>query len=113
MKYFGHIEIKDNKIIFVYHEKEFPNALGKDYNSAYDEKLGGFKIFNYKKFNRDWEEYEASKREIKVNNAKKKYSYLSGKYYYIRSPGTGITLINNQSYEAEVKENLATITKIL
>ncbi|MBA7500889.1 hypothetical protein ES704_03651 [subsurface metagenome] len=99
----GHIEIRDNKIIFVYHE------LPKLDESLYDEKFG-FEDAYYE----DLDKYQASKREVEtsnvinvsLNDCCKWKVYIEGKY-----PAS--IIINNQPCEAEVTDNKAIITKIL
>lgn len=98
MKKLGYIEIKSNKITFVYHESPEPNL--DDYK--YD---GEFITEDYPMA---LKHYEASKQEVEIkNNILKKHGN-----YFIKLEYT-IRLRNNMPCKAEIKDNLATIIKIL
>jgi len=103
MKHPGHIEIRNNKIVFVYYE---PIVL---------KQTESITIISRNDLERI---YEASKRSIDVNND---YSVSKTReYYYLRlkdKSGKLIALVtnirDNQACEAEVENKVAEITKIL
>jgi len=103
MKYRGHIEIKDNKIVFVYYE---PIVL------KHTEPITIISRNDLERI------YEASKRSIDVNN---KYSISKTKKYchlnFKDKSGKLIDLVtnikDNQSCEAKIENNKAEIIKIL
>ena len=98
MKHLGHIEIQGNKIVFVYYKKKKPDQ--------YDVRKYGESTSKY--FS-DWKEYEASKREVEVEN---KYS-ISEILGYAHIQNVGTFLSNNQPCQAEITDKKATITKII
>ena len=105
----GHIKIKNNEIIFVYHELEKPQLTKEDYF----EPDKNYQIS--KEYNKKLKEYEASKREAKVSNVILKNINMG---FWIENSlkvmvGIEIELKHNQPCEAEIENGIATITKIL
>ncbi|MBA7627105.1 hypothetical protein ES703_34567 [subsurface metagenome] len=102
----GHIKIKDNKIIFVYHELDKPNEdhyfEGRNYvkktNITLDEAM---------------KEYEASKRSVKMGNIDSVFHGDGGSFCYIIIDKIKYSFKHNQSCEAEITGNKAMITKII
>lgn len=109
----GHIEIKDDKVIFVYHEIWKPYRA--DYYEYSDYEKGEV-YFNTKSYNRDLKEYEASKREVEVENII--WGELCKCWIFncenpLDELEGGIEAVHNQPCEAEVTNGKATIIKIL
>lgn len=124
----GKIKIRNNKIIFVYHELEKPESKSYYRHGFID--FETVPVFNELAYENAMKEYEASRRETKVKN---EYiiitfpiGFLSGDeciYLWIeehidlgdlfKSNKLCFTIKNNQSCEAEVKNGVTTITKIL
>jgi len=113
MNHLGHIEIRD-KIIFVYYEKKKPIEL--NYWGYGKDRGGKFYKLRYEKA---LKEYQASRREVEVENViehlipylnqKKVYKY----YDVIFDRNNFEQIKDNQPCEAEVKNDKATIVKIL
>ena len=102
MNHPGHIEIKDNEVIFVYHELEEPRIEDYEYGSN---------KFVTEDYSHHLKEYLASKRSVKVEND---YIIDWRKNIYIIIGDSGeIVIKNNQPCEAEVENGKAIITKIL
>jgi len=107
MKHLGHISIQDNKIIFVYYK--LPEPYKDDY-------IADGWIFLTQPYEKAIKEYNASKREVEVENYKK----ISDLYFMKHKNGTTIIypdidyeLKNGTKCEAEVENGIATIVKIL
>lgn len=103
MNHLGYISIQGNKIIFVYHELPEPDA----FNYTFKERS-----MNYHK---DCKEYEASRREVKVEN-----DFFILKIFpsllWIKSKknrGKPNVFKHNQPCKAKVTDGKATIVKIL
>lgn len=95
MRKTGHIEIKDNKVVFVYYELPEPIELCK------------------KCWKKVWEEYQTSKREVEVENVvstKAKTVWIFD-CENVRNELFGIIIKNGMPCEAEVNGK-AVITKI-
>jgi len=109
MNYLGYIEIKDNKVIFVYHELSKPDC---GFNQ-----ITGVDLLHKRdilKWNKAMEEYKASKQEAEVGNIiHDKYEplyeieYFNSPYLFTKED------LHNQPCEAEITKNKAIITKIL
>ena len=107
MKHIGHTEIKNGEVIFVYYE------LPKPYRPNY----WSWGSFQPELFNKAKKEYEASRREVKVENVY--WSYQFDKWILeiirlIKPQGiTSIFVKHSQPCEAEISNGKAVITKIL
>lgn len=99
----GHIEIKDNKIIFVYHEMPEPKKLTNTTS-----------FISARRYVLAMKEYKASKRSVEVGN---EIEHISGNNAYIWVKfNIGSSLFsfkNNQPCEARIENNSVTITKII
>lgn len=102
MKQTGHIEIKDNKVVFVYYELKKPDL--DDYTKD--------STWGYAEYNEDLDKYQASKREVEISNVTKHADPYEKVSFFFRSPEI-IALKNNQPCEAEVTDNKATIIELL
>ena len=115
----GHIEIKDNKVIFVYYLMEKPNP---------DDYFAGTHLFRKRSLEGDTEEYQASKREVEVNNVTIIYEWpdkienpnddkIYGYCIDLPKPdekgNTAKMIKHNQPCKATIENNKATILKIL
>lgn len=119
MKHLGHIEIKSDEVIFVYHELEKPKIKTPKENLQQEDDISLEKIKKLcKKVQEEYEkdiiEYEASKREAKVDNVILQNTEM---FFWIEDGnkimiGIAIELKNKQSCEAKIKNHKAIITKI-
>jgi len=102
----GYIKIKPDGVWFVYHELSYP-----DWDYFVDEYGNGHDSAIF--YDTALKEYEASKREAKVNNWLT-LDVPDGNFCTIelQNKKVGEYIWNNQPCEAEVKDNIATITKI-
>ena len=116
----GYIQIKDNKVVFIYHKLEKPDPNSTHYfDYATPELCIEFKIA--------MKEYEASKREVEVDNVTTIYEWpneidnpnddkIFGYAFDLPKPdkqgNTAKMIKHNQPCEAEVNGK-AVITKIL
>jgi len=109
----GYIELTPNEVIFVYHELPKPDwdiLMYSIRESGGEEEPEG-KI----RYERLVEEYEASKREVKIENASKPlYGYAN---IFVKDKNSSfpktINVGNNRYCKAEIENNKALITKIL
>jgi len=105
----GHIEIRDNEIVFVYHELEKPDEITL---LNLIEKYEGdeFKATNI--YLEKVEKYEASKREAGVENVSwEKFDLVWG-FVSTDLELSGTIVKHNQSCEAKVTDGKAIIIKI-
>lgn len=108
MKHLGHIEIRDNKVIFVYYELEKPDIDWYIVNSACFNRVDDF-------YKQAMGEYEASKREVEIENASKSsFGYAN---IFLKDKNSFypkiISVGNNQLCETKIKNNKTIIIKIL
>ena len=108
----GHIEIEDNKVIFVYHELEKPTGNFYNDNWIFDNKELARIIV--KQFSKEVKEYEASKQEAEVGNDFLTLKILPS-ILWLRSKSGKCRpdfFKQNQPCEAEIENGIALITKI-
>lgn len=111
----GHIEIIDQKVIFVYHNLKKPKK--EDYYSNTSIYGISADVFEYWNYERDFKKYEASKQSVEVENVKRKTEEVYvpvNSSAFIQTYHIGDKQIHdNQDCKAKIVNNKATIIQLL